>query len=48
MEVACGGEEGQIEIGYGHLCHDAGVGEDVTLGAARDRWAWMMQAGRRE
>ena len=36
MEVAGGGEVGQIEVGYGHLGHDAGVGEDVALVTVRE------------
>jgi len=31
VEVAGGGEVGEIEVGDGHLGHDAGVGEDVAL-----------------
>jgi hypothetical protein len=31
MEVAGGGEVGDIEVGDGDLGHDAGVGEDVAL-----------------
>ncbi len=30
MEVAGGGEEGEVEVGDGHLGHDAGIGEDVA------------------
>lgn len=31
MEVTGGGEVGDIEVGDGHLGHDAGVGEHVAL-----------------
>jgi len=37
VEVARGSEVRQIEIGDGHLRHDAGVGEDVTLGAVGEQ-----------
>ena len=33
MEVAGGGEVGDVEVGDGHLGHDAGVGEDMAAGA---------------
>ncbi len=33
MEMARGAEVGQIEVGDGHLRHDAGVGEDVSFPA---------------
>lgn len=32
MEVAGGGKVGEVEVGDGHFGHDAGVGEDVSLG----------------
>ena len=35
MEVAGRGEVGEVEVGDGHLRHDAGVGEDVTAAAVR-------------